>query len=342
MKSSIIADKEKIDIIERAVPRSDGHKVVIKVAYAGVCGSDLHYWHYGDSWAKGWIMGHEFTGYVEDPGDRTDLKKGDRVICMPSKACTDCEFCNAGLTNCCEAPLTDAIGIGTPGGFAEYVMVRSHLAIKLEDHVPFEDATVVEPAAVGLAAANKSQVGPKDSVLVVGGGIIGLMSAMWARKAGAKQVTMAEAGTNRMEFAKKCEFIDIVIDAKAEDCLDQLLAANGGEKYNMIFECVGIEATLNGYLDVLKSGGKLMVLGVPNEMIPFNFNPVVVKNMSVIPSHAWTFEEFKNSLAALTAGEVDLKQFITDIRPFEDIQAVFEDLASGDTKNVKVLLKISG
>lgn len=341
MKSSIIADKERIDIIERDIPQSDGHKVVIKVAYAGVCGSDLHYWHYGDTWAKGWIMGHEFTGYIEDPGDREDLKKGDRVICMPSKACLDCEFCDAGLTNCCEAPLTNAIGIGTPGGFAEYVMVRSHLPIKLEDQVPFIDATVVEPAAVGLAAANKSQIKEGDTALVVGGGIIGLMTAMWIKKAGAKQVTMAEAGAKRLEFAEKCDFIDTVIDAKDADCIEQILKHNNGEKYNMIFECVGIEATLNGYIDVLKSGGKLMVLGVPNEKIPFNFNPIVVKNMSVIPSHAWTFEEFKAALAALTANEVDLKQFVTDIKPFDEIQTVFENLASGDTKDIKVLLKIS-
>lgn len=342
MKSSIIADKEKIDIIEREKPISDGHKVVIKVAYAGVCGSDIHYWHYGDTWAKGWIMGHEFTGYVEDPGERTDLKKGDRVLCMPSKACLECNFCLEGKTNCCEAPLTNAIGIGTPGGFAEYVMVRSHLPQKLEDHVPFIDATMVEPCAVGLAGARKSGVKENDSVLVVGGGIIGLMNAMWAKKMGAKNVVLAEAGANRMDFANKCDFIDVVIDAKSEDCQEQLLKANAGEMYDIIFECVGIKATLNGYIDVLKSGGKLMLLGVPNEEIPFRFNPIVVRNISVIPSHAWTFEEFKDTLSELTEGNLDLRQFITDIKPIDEIQSVFENLASGDTKDIKVLLKVFG
>ena len=342
MKSSIIADKEKIDIIEKDKPVSDGHKVVIKVAYAVVCGSDLHYWHYGDTWSKGWIMGHEFTGYVEDPGDRTDLKKGDRVLCMPSKACLECEFCKEGRTNCCEAPLTNAIGIGTPGGFAEYVMVRSHLPQKLEDNVPLIDATLVEPCAVGLAGASKAEVKEKDSILIVGGGIIGLMNAMWAKKMGAKNVVLVESGDNRIAFAKQCDFIDTVIDAKTEDCLEQLLKVNGGEMYDIVFECVGIKATLNGYIDVIKSGGKLMLLGVPNEEIPFRFNPIVVRNISVIPSHAWTFEEFKETLKELTEGKLNLKQFVSDIKDFEEIQSVFENLASGDTKDIKVLLKVFG
>lgn len=221
-------------------------------------------------------------------------------------------------------------------------MVRSHLPQKLEDEVSLTEAALVEPCAVGLAGVRKAEVDEKKSVLVVGGGIIGLMNAMWAKKFGAKNVILAESGENRIAFAKKCDFIDKVIDAKNEDCSEKLLEANGGEMYDIAFECVGIKATLNGYIDIIKSGGKLMLLGVPNEEIPFRFNPIVVRNISVIPSHAWTFEEFKEALKELTEGNINLKQFITDIKPFDEIQSVFENLTSGDTKDIKVLLRVSG
>lgn len=340
MKSAIITDKKKIEIIERDIPKSDGKRVVIKVAYAGVCGSDLHYWNYGDSWAKGWIMGHEFTGYVEDPGERQDLKKGDRVVVLPSKACLECEFCREGNTTLCEAPLTEAIGIGTPGAFSEYVMVRPHLPIKLEEHIAIDEATLIEPAAVGLYAVRKANMNDSDSILVIGGGIIGLMTAMWAKHSGIKQVTMVEPGDNRRKFAAGCDFIDDVIDSKEEDFMEQIMAANDGAMYNVMFECVGIEATLNTYLGAIKSGGKIIMMGVPNEKIPFSFNPFVTRNMQMIASHAWNFKDFRDALEALDEGDINLKQFITDVKPLDEIQAVFENLTSGDTKDVKVLLGI--
>lgn len=342
MKAAQIIDKKTLEIIDFDKPESVEGRPIIKVAYAGVCGSDLHYWANGDTFAKGWIMGHEFVGYIEDPGSREDLKKGDRVIVIPSKACMHCEFCDAGQTTLCEAPLTEALGIGVPGGYAEYVRVRPHVVIKLEDNVDLKEATVIEPATVGLHAARKAGSSEKDTALVIGAGIIGLMTAMWVRKQGIKNLVIAEAGDNRIEWAKKFGFADTVIDSKADDFLDQVIAANNGEKYDYIFECVGIEATLNGYLDALKSGGTMMVLGVPNDKIPFNFNNLITKNKKLIPSHAWNFVDFYDAVEYLTKGEIDLKQFITDVEPLSKVQEVFEDLTSGNTQNVKVLLEVAG
>lgn len=340
MKAARIADKDRFEIIDIEKPVADGDRVLIKVAYTGVCGSDLHYWHYGDSWAQGWILGHEFTGIVEDPGSRTDLKKGDRVVSLTAINCGKCKHCLRDESEYCTAVnLYDSVGIGpTAGGYCEYVLVNPAFPIKLADNVDIKEATLTEPAAVGHFAVRKSGVDKDSTVLVIGGGIIGLVTAMWAKKAGVKNLTMVETGDNRLEFAKKVGIADHVVDGRKEDFMDEIMAANGGEMYDVMFECVGVAATLNNYLKAVDVGGKVIVMGVPNEMLPFDFNTMVTRNMQLIASHGWGLQDFVGTVEALAKEEIDLKPFITDVRKLDDVQDIFEDLTSGNTKNIKVLM----
>lgn len=341
MKAARIADKDKFEIIEQDIPKPDGGKVLIKVAYTGICGSDLHYWHYGDSWAKGWILGHEFAGIVEDPGSRTDLKKGDRVVSLTAINCEKCKHCLANESEYCTAvSLYDSVGIGgTPGGYCEYVLVNPKFPIKIADNVDIKEAAMVEPTAVGHFAVRKSKVNKDSTVLVIGGGIIGLVTAMWAKKAGVKNLTMVETGDHRLAFAKNLGMADHVIDGRDKDYMEKIMAANDGEMYDVMFECVGVAATLNNYLKAVDVGGKVIVMGVPNEQLPFDFNTMVTRNMQLIASHGWGLQDFVGTVEALGKEEIDLKPFITDIRKVDEVQEIFEDLTSGNTKNVKVLLE---
>ena len=128
MKQVVLTDVKKLEIQETSEPVVSNGNVLMKVTKASICGSDIHYWEVGQP--RGVVFGHEFAGIVEDPGNRKDLKVGDRVMGVPFSSCGECEMCKAGKPQLCKDVMTSAVGLSltNPGAYAEKVLVR-------EDHV---------------------------------------------------------------------------------------------------------------------------------------------------------------------------------------------------------------
>ena len=151
MKAAAIKKVRKLEIIDIDEPVSDGKNVLIDVLKTGICGSDLHYFVAGEP--KGLVMGHEFIGKVEDAGDRSDLKVGDRVTALPISPCGECSACVSGNIQYCEKTWDEAVGLSlnNPGGFTSKIKVRSDMVIKVPDEVSDEEAVMVEPTEIGRA-----------------------------------------------------------------------------------------------------------------------------------------------------------------------------------------------
>ncbi|MBQ1334937.1 MAG: alcohol dehydrogenase catalytic domain-containing protein, partial [Clostridia bacterium] len=170
MKVIYQADKYKLgEKKDFPDPVKDGKRPIMKVEYCGICGSDIHSWEKCDP--VGLVLGHEFSGRIVDPGDRADLKVGDKVTCVPITPCGECEWCKSGRTFMCGNNLyaPGTFFVDKPGALAEYFQpLKSEYIKKVPDNVPLYVVAMVEPSGIGLRACQAIDVGPGDKVLVAG------------------------------------------------------------------------------------------------------------------------------------------------------------------------------
>lgn len=337
MKACAIKGIKEFEIKEIEEPVSKDGKVIVDILKAGICGSDIHYWEKGEP--VGLVMGHEFCGVVVDPGDRIDLKVGDRVTALPISPCGKCEACLKGDVQYCSETWNQAVGLSleNPGGLTKRIAIRADMVLKIPDNMSDEEAAMVEPLAVGLHAAHLGRIAVGDDVLVVGGGIIGLASAMFAKLEGASNVVLTETNPKRGEKAVKLGVADKWYNALEEKTVPELIAStNGG--FDVVIECVGNSAAVNSAITMVKPGGIVVLVGVATDAIPTYTVMAVMKELILQGAIAYTYNEFKSCIKLIADKKIDVKKFIDDIVPLEMVQKSYERLTSGDDAAVKILV----
>ena len=337
MKAALLEDVKKFKIGEIEEPKPDNNKVIIDIIKTGICGSDLHNWNAGNP--KGLVMGHEFTGKVVNPGSRQDLKIGDRVTALPISPCGHCEACETGNPQYCKETWTHAIGLSldNPGGLTRQIAVRPDMVIKLPDNVSDEEGAMVEPTAVGLHAIHLADIKVGDKVLVVGGGIIGLVSAMFAKLEGAEFVALSETNEARGKKAVNLNVADEWFDAKNANFLKNVYAKipNG---FDIVIDCSGNTKAVESELMSVKAGGTIVLVGVSQKPIEFASVIAVMKEITLKGSIAYTKEEFKNCISLISNKKIDVMKFVDDIVPLSDTQKAYERLTSGTDSAVKIMV----
>ena len=337
MKACAIKDVKQFEIKEIEEPRSDGKKVIIDVLKTGICGSDIHYWVGGEP--KGLVMGHEFCGRVVDPGDRLDLEVGDRVTALPISPCGKCEPCRKGEVQFCSETWKHAVGlsIDNPGGLTGRIAVRSDMVIKVPDDMRDEEVAMVEPTAVGLHAAHLGRIAVGDDVLIIGGGIIGLVSAMFAKLEGASRVVVTETNEERGKKAIKLGVADEFRNALDPELVSDMMAkTNGG--FDVVIECCGNGSAVNSALTMVKPGGIVVLVGVATDAVPTYTIMAVMKELVVQGAIAYTYDEFKACIDLIANKKINVMKFVDDIVPLEGVQKAYERLTSGNDSAVKIIV----
>lgn len=337
MKAALLEDVKKIKIGEIEEPKPDNNKVIIDIIKTGICGSDLHNWEAGNP--KGLVLGHEFTGKVVNPGSRQDLKIGDRVTALPISPCGHCEACETGNPQYCQETWSHAIGLSldNPGGLTKKIAIRPDMVIKLPDNVSDEEGAMVEPTAVGLHAIHLADIKVGDKVLVVGGGIIGLVSAMFAKLEGAEFVALSETNESRGKKAVNLNVADEWFDAKDANFLKNVYVKipNG---FDIVIDCSGNTKAVESELMSVKAGGTIVLVGVSQKPIEFASVIAVMKEITLKGSIAYTKEEFKNCISLISNKKIDVMKFVDDIVPLSDTQKAYERLTSGTDSAVKIMI----
>ncbi len=333
MKCVAIKGVKEFEVKEIEKPEKEEGKVLIEVKKTGICGSDIHYWDLG--MPEGLVMGHEYSGKVLDNGGRDDLKVGDRVTALPLSPCGHCEACLKGNIHYCTETWTHASGLSldNPGGLAPFLKVRSDMVFKLPDNMSDEEGALVEPTAVGFHALNLANVDVGDDVLVVGGGIIGLVSAMFAKKSGASKVVVSEANIERGQKAVELGVADEWIDAKDEKIMNEYT-----NHFDKVIECCGNTPAVNSALKLVKTGGTVVLVGV--SMVPLNFASIdaVMKELTLIGAIAYTKEEFAKCIDMIANREIDVLKFVSKTISLEEVQSAYEELTSGKSESIKILV----
>lgn len=336
MKACVIKDVKQFEIKEIEEPKKQEGKALVDIKLCGICGSDIHYWVNGEP--KGLIMGHEFCGTIVE-SKRTDLKVGDRVTALPISPCGVCEACKKGNVEYCPLTWSHAIGLSVdnPGGLTSRIAVSEDMLIKVPDNLCDEEVAMVEPLAVGLHAVHLANITVGENVLVIGGGIIGLVSAMFAKMEGASHIILVETNPKRGENAVKLGVADEWFNATDEEIVSKLMnKTNSG--FDVVLECVGNAPAVNSAITMVKPGGRVILVGVATTAIETYTVMAVMKEVLLQGAIAYTFDEFASCIDLLSEKKIDVMKFVSDIVPLEKTQEAYERLTSGNNRAIKILV----
>lgn len=338
MKCIQIVGPKKLELADISEPTSKDGSVVIKVNACGICGSDIHYWESGEP--KGLVMGHEFAGTVIDPGSRKDLKIGDRVTGLPISPCGECEPCRTGNPQYCRKTWSEAVGLSltNPGGYAEFTSCRADLVKILPKEVSDEEGSMVEPAAVALHAVNLAKIKIGQKVLIIGGGIIGLMCAEFAKLNGASYVGLMETNQKRGQKAVKYGKVDEFIDALSEDALANAMSKTK-DGYDVVLECCGNSPAVSEAIMTCKPGGTIVLVGVSLTPVTIPTVVSVMAEVNLQGAIAYTVEEFEQIIELIAKKRINVKKYIDAKVTLGSAQSSFERLTSGTDDAIKIIFK---
>lgn len=323
-----------VESVQDPTPR--GSEVVLKVCNCGICGSDLHAASLPPGLPPKTIMGHEFSGEIVAVGPAvTDRwKEGDRVCALPFIACGTCEACLSGDGMRC--PRIRATGLGpVPGAYAEYVLAGASELLKLPESVSFQQGAMVEPLAVGLNAVNRAGLKCGDNVLVIGGGPIGLVTALWCRFFGARHVIVSEKSQGRREMSEKFGATD-TIDPAGSNVAGEFHRLAGAAP-DVIFECVGVPGTIQQCVQNIRARGRIVVVGVcsqPDTIFPLM---AILKEVRLDFVVGYRKQDFQFALDMMAAGRIDPLPMVTGVTNLEGLSTAFEALKTPN-RQCKVLL----
>jgi L-iditol 2-dehydrogenase len=267
MKAAVLHGNEDLRFEEFPDPVVGAGDVLIRVMRTGICGSDIprvlrHGAHFYPI-----VLGHEFSGVVVDRGRGVqDIPLGSRVAGAPLLPCGTCADCQRGDFALCKH--YSFIGSRAQGSFAEYVALPARNAVVFDDAIPFEQGALFEPSAVALHGALLAGNFGGASVVVLGGGTIGLLAAQWARILGARWVTVLDLDPDRLALGLDLG-ADAALSTLAEDYEAQALAFTQGQGYDIALETSGAEATLQMALRLTGSGAHAVFIGTPTRAVTF-------------------------------------------------------------------------
>ncbi|MEA4911590.1 MAG: alcohol dehydrogenase catalytic domain-containing protein [Oscillospiraceae bacterium] len=314
-------------------------EVLIRVRAAGVCGTDVHIYHDTFKNFPPVILGHEFSGYIEETGDAvTGFQKGDLVVCEPHTLfCGKCEMCRAGMIQLCEHKRSP--GWGIDGAFTDYVVVPSLFLHHVPEGVDPEVAALAEPMAIVThEVLERSRVEPMDTLAVVGAGPIGLLACTAAKAGGAKRVYLIGKGhDSALRFPAALRLgADAVIDGEVCDPAQRIMELTNGRGADMAVEATGAQSGINTAIDVIRKCGRVCVIGIPkDDELQIKWKTLVNKVATVYFNMSSSVSSWERSLAIMATTPYDLTAAITHRASIEDWEAVFDDIRHG--KAIKAL-----
>ena len=268
MKAGVVHAREDIryEEIEKPVPKKG--QVLIKVKYTGICGSDVPRVNGDACHFFPNVLGHEFSGTVEEVGEGvTSVKPGDRVAGVPLVPCMECEDCQKGNYSLCKH--YSFIGSREFGSFAEYVVVPEKNAVKFEDSVSFEQGAFFEPATVALHGLERVDFKGGKTVAILGGGTIGMFVMQWAKIFGAKEVVVFDISDERLELGKRLG-ATAGINTLEEDFMDKAMALTGGRGYDYVYETAGNSITIKMAYQLAGNKAQICCVGTPTNEVTFS------------------------------------------------------------------------
>ncbi|MDA3147195.1 alcohol dehydrogenase catalytic domain-containing protein [Leucobacter sp. UCMA 4100] len=354
MKAVMYYGKDDVrveDIAEPGAPAAG--EVKVKVAWAGICGSDLHLYSAGPSYPTTptaekahprtgeklpIVLGHEFSGTVAEVGEGvTGLSVGDAVAIKAVDPCGKCPACNVGLTNICR----NARGFGLSGGgggLSEYVNVPEGNAFQVGD-LPLDQAAMIEPLAVTTRGVRKSGAKAGDIVLVGGAGPIGVLTAAVLKAKGAR-VIISEPNEARRNAAMENAVAHRGVDPLNDDLHAIIAEETDGNGVDVAIDCAGVVPVTHDLIKTIRPGGHLQIIAIPSKPLDLNVQAEMhLTEISYSGMFGYVDEDYHDAIAMARSEDLDLAPFISKkIRPEEIVEEGLAVLMDRENTAVKILV----
>jgi D-xylulose reductase len=343
MKALVLEEKLRLSLRDIELPLTVGPRDVrIRIGRVGVCGSDVHYYTHGSIGPfvvnAPMVLGHEAAGVVVEVGSEVhDFKPGDRVCMEPGIPDMTSRASREGHYN-----LDPAVRFwATPpihGCLTGEVVHPAAFTFKLPSHVSLAEGAMVEPFAVGMHAATKAQIKPGATVVVIGAGTIGIMTALAAQAAGAGQVIVSDLSTEKLTIAGKYQGI-LPFDIRTGSLAARVAELTAGWGADVVFEASGAPKAFDGIFSLLAPAGTLVLIGMPPAAIAFDVVAAQAKEARIETIFRYA-NVYSKAVALLASGKVDLKPLISASFPFEQSIAAFERAAEGRPADIKLQIVV--
>ena len=351
MKNSkaILVEPKHFEIKEAPVPEPGPDDILLKVEYVGMCGSDIHGFEFGPfippkdpNQEIG--LGHEVAGEVAAVGENvTEFKVGDKVLIEPGVPDDTCVYCREGRYNICPDVDFMATQPNYRGALCQYMVHPAEWTYHIPEGMSTMEAALVEPAAVGMHAAVLGGARLGSHIVILGVGTIGLMTLQACLSLGATDITVVDIIPSKLELAKKLGAKE-ALNGKDIDVVSYLRSEEkfGDHGVDLVFECSGSSFLAQQAVQLVARGGKIMMVGTQSQPVPIDFLKI---NREVVIQTSFRYcNDFPRTIEAIASGKFNVKDMVTNVYDYKDVQAAFSDAIDPVKKidMVKGVVKVAG
>ncbi len=340
MKALLLSEYKQLDVLDLPQPVPAPGELLIQVAACGICGSDVHGYD-GSSGRRipPIVMGHEAAGIVAATGPGVSaFRMGDRVTFDSTVYCGACPYCLRGEMNLCDRRQVVGVSCGEyrrNGAFAEFVTVPQQIVHRLPASMSFAEAAMLEPVSVALHAVKVSEIRGGETALVIGAGMIGLLTLQAARAAGCSRVLIADVDATRLRLAESLGATETLHLSGPE--LAREVLSRTGSGVDIALEAVGRDETIQTAIQSVRKGGTVTLIGniTPQVTLPLQ---VVVSRQLRLQGTAASSGEYPQAIDLISRGVIQVRPLITAVAPLEDGPRWFERLYAHEPNLMKIVL----
>jgi L-iditol 2-dehydrogenase/galactitol-1-phosphate 5-dehydrogenase len=345
MKALVLENKQTLVIKEINRPSISENEVLVRVSYCGVCGSDLARYFEGKVHSFPLVLGHEFSGVVENVGENVhSVKIGDRVAVAPLVPCGKCHFCQSGKPAHCDQ--YSFVGSRQSGAMAEYVSVPEQNLLVIPKEVSTKEAALLEPLTVAVHGIERVSFHAGSEVVVFGAGTIGIMTLLALKARGAGNITVVDINDEKLAIASELGATFTINSLKVD--LNEYFTNH--TKPEVVFETAGVPQTQVQSIEIVEKLGKVVYIGTAtNDVIfpPKVFERILRGEIEITGSwmsYSAPFPgyEWKAALQYLKDGVIDVKPLINEIYELEHKEIPFNKMRDSENHSIKFLYKING
>ena len=340
MRQAVMNSTGVITFRDVPVPSIKDDEVLVKVMEIGVCGSDVHVYHGQHPYAPfPVVQGHEVSCEVEKTGKNVKgLVKGDKVTIEPQVSCGTCHACRHGLYNICDK--LKVIGFQATGTASDFFSVPANKLVKLPASMTHSEGAMIEPLSVAVRAVKQAGEIKGKKVLVLGAGPIGNLVAQTAKGLGAAKVMISDLNEYRLKKALECG-IDYTVNPSKQDLAAEVIAKFGAdERADMIFECVGVNATMDAAIDIARKGTPIIVVGVFGKKASVDLAKVNENELRLIGTARYVIEDFETAKDLVARKLVKLAPLVSDVVDFADYDKAYKLIQDKPDSTMKVIVRI--
>lgn len=334
MKATVYEGDKTFSVIEKEIENPAEGEVRIKVAYSGVCGTDVHIYH-GMMDKRVSIpvtIGHEMSGTIDAVGDGVSgFEVGEKVVVRPLDD-RGVKPSDKGFNHICED--LKFIGIDSPGSMQQYWNVPAFTLHKLKPETDLKLAALIEPLSVAVHDVRLSELKAGETAVVLGGGPIGLLVAMVAKEKGAS-VIVSEINENRIAKAKELGLN--AVNPTQIDLVAYVKEQTEGRRADVVFEVAGVQPALDVMTEVAGIRGRILMVAIHGQKKEIDLFKFFWKELKLIGARVYEKEDYERAIELITANELPFEDMITDVQPLSNIQKVFENI-DNNPDGMKVLM----